>query len=109
QAVSPEENAEATPRHSSHRRALAMDASLSRLTKKRWFDEVAGILLLAATAISLLAIISYERSDPSWFHRQAAPKPVQNWIGPVGANAGELLLQLLGAATFVVPVLLALS
>ncbi len=86
-----------------------MDVSLSRLAKKRWFDEVAGILLLALAGIGVLALLSYQPTDASWFHHRASPAAIRNWTGAVGANLAELLFQLLGATAFLVPVVLALT
>src|SRR4029453_5851347 len=86
-----------------------MDVTFADLRKKRWFDEVAGLLLLLFTAITILALLSYRGSDATWFHAQPGVAPAANWIGRVGATLAELLLQLLGTASFLVPVVLAIT
>jgi S-DNA-T family DNA segregation ATPase FtsK/SpoIIIE len=86
-----------------------MDVTLSNLRKKRWFDEVAGLLLLLFTAITVLALASYASTDATWFQRQPGLHGATNWIGRVGATLAELLLQLLGTAAFLVPVVLAIT
>jgi S-DNA-T family DNA segregation ATPase FtsK/SpoIIIE len=86
-----------------------MDVTLSSFRKKRWFDEVAGLLLLLFTAITVLALVSYESTDATWFQRQPGLHGAANWIGRVGATLAELLLQLLGTAAFLVPFVLAIT
>ena len=86
-----------------------MDVTFADLRKKRWFDEVAGLLLLLFTAITALALASYQGTDATWFHAQPGIVRASNWIGRVGATLAELLLQLLGTASFLVPVVLAFT
>src|SRR5580765_4952854 len=86
-----------------------MDVTLSKLRKKGWFDEVAGLLLLLFTAITIGALVSYQASDPTWFQSQQPLHRAANWTGRVGATLAELLLQVLGTAAFLVPVVLAVT
>ena len=86
-----------------------MDVTFSQLRKKRWFDEVAGLLLLLFTAITAFALVSYHGTDPTWFQTQPGFARAGNWAGRVGATLAELLLQLLGTASFLVPIVLALT
>jgi S-DNA-T family DNA segregation ATPase FtsK/SpoIIIE len=86
-----------------------MDVTLSGLRKKRWFDEVAGLLLLLFTAMAALALVSYDAADATWFHTQPAAQPAVNWIGRVGATLAEVLLQVVGVASFLVPIILAMT
>ncbi len=86
-----------------------MDVTLSKLRKKGWFDEVAGLLLLSFTAITIGALLSYRVTDATWFQSQPAAHRIANWTGRVGATLAELLLQLLGTAAFLVPVVLAIT
>ena len=74
--------------------------------KSRRFNELVGLLLLFLGLITLLALISYDASDPTWFHRQQEGVSSQNWTGRVGATLAEALLQLLGVAAFLLPVVL---
>ncbi len=86
-----------------------MDVTFSKLRKKGWFDEVAGLLLLLFTAITIGALLSYRGTDATWFQSQPAAHRAANWIGRVGATLAELFLQLLGTAAFLVPVVLAIT
>jgi S-DNA-T family DNA segregation ATPase FtsK/SpoIIIE len=86
-----------------------MDVTFSKLRKKGWFDEVAGLLLLLFTAITISALASYNSADPTWFQSQPFMQRATNWTGRVGATLAELLLQLLGTAAFLVPVVLAVT
>jgi len=86
-----------------------MDVTFARLRKKGWFDEVAGLLLLLFTAITIGALLSYRGTDATWFQSQPVVHRAANWTGRVGATLAELLLQLLGTAAFLVPVVLAVT
>jgi S-DNA-T family DNA segregation ATPase FtsK/SpoIIIE len=67
-------------------------------------DEIIGLFLAGLGVIVLLALISYDRQDPSW--TTASSRSVQNWIGPFGANVASLLNQALGWVSLLVPVAL---
>jgi S-DNA-T family DNA segregation ATPase FtsK/SpoIIIE len=86
-----------------------MDVTFSKIRSKSWFDEVAGLLLLLFTAITIGALLSYQGTDATWFQSQPSVHRAANWIGRVGATLAELLLQLLGTAAFLVPVVLAVT
>ena len=86
-----------------------MDVTFSKLRKKGWFDEVAGLLLLLFTALTIGALLSYRGTDATWFQSQPFPHRAANWAGRVGATIAELFLQLLGTAAFLVPVVLAVT
>ena len=86
-----------------------MDVTFAKLRKKGWFDEVAGLLLLLFTAITIGALLSYRGTDATWFQSQPVVHRAANWTGRVGATLAELLLQLLGTAAFLVPVVLAVT
>ncbi|MDX1388722.1 MAG: DNA translocase FtsK 4TM domain-containing protein, partial [Acidobacteriota bacterium] len=74
--------------------------------KSKRFGELVGLLLLLLAALTFLSLVSYDAGDPSWFQERSNPD-VRNWIGATGANLSEALLQLFGAASFLVPVILA--
>jgi S-DNA-T family DNA segregation ATPase FtsK/SpoIIIE len=76
-----------------------------RFRKSRRFGELVGLLLLLLAALTFMSLVSYDAQDSSWFQRRSNPE-VRNWIGAIGANLSEALLQLLGAAAFLVPVIL---
>src|SRR5262245_60945189 len=86
-----------------------MDVTLSGLRKKRWFDEVAGLLLLLFTAMTALALATYDAGDATWFPAQPQAAAAVNAIGRVGATLAEVLLQVVGLSAFLVPVILAMT
>jgi S-DNA-T family DNA segregation ATPase FtsK/SpoIIIE len=63
----------------------------------------AGLALLAAAAAALLALLTYSPDDASL--NNANLREVGNWLGPLGAVAADLLLQIFGlaAAAFLAP------
>jgi DNA segregation ATPase FtsK/SpoIIIE, S-DNA-T family len=86
---------------------------LSRLfvpTQSKRLNELIGILLMAAAVLLLLSMASYSPLDRS-FNTAAGPshgRAAHNWIGLVGAYSADLMLQSLGIAAFLVPLLLGL-
>jgi S-DNA-T family DNA segregation ATPase FtsK/SpoIIIE len=56
----------------------------------------AGLALLLAAAAALLALVTYSSDDASL--NNANLREVSNWLGPLGAVAADLLLQVFGVA-----------
>ena len=69
-----------------------------------------GLVLLGAGTLLFLALVSYSPSDvPSWlfFSKQGAPEAItENFIGPVGAIVAGFCYFLLGAAAYLLAVVL---
>jgi S-DNA-T family DNA segregation ATPase FtsK/SpoIIIE len=74
-------------------------------TLSRRISEVVGVALFMAGLIWLIALVSYDASDPVWFFTTETSQPPANFIGRVGAFAAELSFQSLGYAGFLVPLL----
>ncbi len=79
------------------------DTSLSRR-----FSEVIGVALFMAALIWMIALVSYDPSDPVWFFTTDTSHAPANFIGRVGAFGSELSFQALGYAAFLVPLLIGL-
>ncbi len=88
---------------------LARGKTTEEGSSKAW-SEVLGLILLGAGTLLFLALISYSPADvPSWlfFSRQGAPEAVtENFIGPVGAVVAGFTYFLLGAAAYLLAVIL---
>ncbi len=56
----------------------------------------AGLALVLAAFMALLALVSYSADDASL--NNANLREVSNWLGPLGAVAADLLLQIFGLA-----------
>jgi S-DNA-T family DNA segregation ATPase FtsK/SpoIIIE len=85
--------------------------SLSRAftpTRNRRLNELIGFLLLVSALLLFLALVSYSPLDRSF--NTAAPRSEQarNWVGVVGAYGSDLLLQLQGISSFLLPLFLLL-
>jgi DNA segregation ATPase FtsK/SpoIIIE, S-DNA-T family len=76
----------------------------ARIERFRHVYEGLGFLLLAAAVLLALALVSYDRADPSWDH--AVDAVPHNALGPSGAVLSDLLLQYLGLAAALFPVIL---
>jgi len=65
----------------------------------------AGLTLLLAATAALLALLSYSADDASL--NNANLRDAANWLGPVGAVAADMLLQIFGwaALAFLAPLL----
>ncbi|HEU0095018.1 MAG TPA: DNA translocase FtsK 4TM domain-containing protein, partial [Rhizomicrobium sp.] len=63
----------------------------------------AGLALVLAAAAALIALVSYNADDASL--NNANVRDVSNWLGPLGAVASDMLLQVFGlaAVTFLAP------
>ncbi len=78
---------------------------LSVLERRR--DEFLGILILAAGALLLAALVSYNPQDPSLFSSVHDPTVhPRNWAGRFGASFADGALQFFGVAAFVLPLVL---
>jgi S-DNA-T family DNA segregation ATPase FtsK/SpoIIIE len=71
------------------------------------FGDIIGVVLLAAALLLLVAQWSFDRNDISFLTTEIA-KPAHNWIGRLGAYFAWMVFFLLGAAAYLVPLLLAL-
>jgi DNA segregation ATPase FtsK/SpoIIIE, S-DNA-T family len=75
--------------------------SPSRQSRKL-FNEISGLVLFGLGIVFLLALISYDSTDPSW-NASGPQTKAHNWIGPVGALLGDALYQALGYAALIIP------
>jgi DNA segregation ATPase FtsK/SpoIIIE, S-DNA-T family len=75
-------------------------------TRHRRLNELIGLILLVAAALLLLALVSYHSTDPSFdtVGAYVTGRPARNWVGLVGANISDLLLQIEGVAAFCFPI-----
>jgi S-DNA-T family DNA segregation ATPase FtsK/SpoIIIE len=81
--------------------AQALPHRMSRL-----FTEIRWILQVALGVFLLMALVSYNRHDPSWTHA-AQVDQIGNWAGRVGAWTADILLLLFGLSAYWWIVLLA--
>ncbi len=68
--------------------------------KERLGLEITGIILIFFALFSLVSLVSYHSSDPSWANAPAAGQRVANFAGRAGAYFSEALLQFLGIVSF---------
>ena len=66
-------------------------------------SEFLGVALFALALIWLIALVTYEPTDPVWFFTTDALHPPANFVGRVGAFLSELSFQLLGYAAYLLP------
>ena len=74
-------------------------------TQNKRLNELVGFLCISLAVLIALALLSYFPRDAS-FNVSAQPSDVavtNNWMGPVGANASDLLFQVFGFAAFLLP------
>ncbi len=73
-------------------------------TRNRRLNELIGLLVLVSGVLLLLALVSFRPTDPSF--DTVGSGPVRNWIGPIGAWIGDLMLQVEGISAFLLPLLI---
>jgi S-DNA-T family DNA segregation ATPase FtsK/SpoIIIE len=76
-------------------------------TDNRRLNELVGFLLCVSATLLFLALASYSPLDPSLNTAGRNTVNIHNWIGMVGANFADLLLQFEGMTVFLLPVLVA--
>ena len=77
---------------------MAADSTLSRR-----LSEFLGVALFALALIWLIALVTYEPTDPVWFFTTNATHPPVNFVGRVGAFIAELSFQLFGYGAYLIP------
>src|SRR2546430_13126772 len=75
----------------------------------RRVSEFVGVALFAAALIWIVALASYDPSDPVWFFSAGAHGAPANFAGRVGAFLAELSFQLFGYASYVIPAVLVIA
>ncbi|PYR80743.1 MAG: hypothetical protein DMF87_07965 [Acidobacteria bacterium] len=76
---------------------------MAESTLSRRISEFLGVALFALALIWLIALVTYEPTDPVWFFTTDALHPPANFVGRVGAFLSELSFQLLGYAAYLLP------
>ncbi len=67
--------------------------------------ELCGLALFGLAAAILVACLTFNPADPSF--NRAAAGPALNLLGTAGAHGADLLLQSLGLAALILPLVLA--
>ena len=70
--------------------------------------EFRGVVFLALALFFLLALIGYDRLDPS-FNVSSDRLRVENYAGPVGAYTADLLLAFFGLVAYSIPLFLVIA
>src|SRR5215216_4335429 len=76
---------------------------MSTSSFSRRLSEILGVALFALALIWLIALVTYEPTDPVWFFTTDALHPPANFVGRVGAFLSELSFQLFGYAAYLLP------
>ena len=79
---------------------------MSESTLSRRISEFVGVALFALALIWLIALVTYEPTDPVWFFTTDSPQPPANFVGRVGAFLSELSFQLFGYAAYLLPLVI---
>ena len=86
------------------------ERQVARTVKSNAWNEVFALILLGVGTLLFLALISYTPKDvPSWvwFSQVSSPnRPAQNFIGPFGAIIAGFSYMMLGAASYLLAVVL---
>jgi S-DNA-T family DNA segregation ATPase FtsK/SpoIIIE len=69
------------------------------------WNEIIGLILIGIGIVILLALISYDSSDPSW-NTAGGNARARNWVGPMGAKVADALYQAFGIPALLFPLIL---
>jgi S-DNA-T family DNA segregation ATPase FtsK/SpoIIIE len=75
-------------------------------TLSRRFSEFTGVALFAMSLIWLIALVTYDASDPVWYFTTGTGAAPANFVGKVGAFLSELSFQLFGYGAYLLPLLI---
>jgi DNA segregation ATPase FtsK/SpoIIIE, S-DNA-T family len=75
-------------------------------TLSRRISEFMGVALFALALIWLIALVTYEPTDPVWFFTTDSNHPPANFVGRVGAFLAELSFQIVGYASYLTPLVI---
>ncbi len=78
--------------------------SKSRQHEHRKIRIIVGILAILAGIYLMIALLSFNKWDPSFF--TFSDRPVQNYGGPVGAYLSDLIVALVGMPGYLLPAFL---
>jgi S-DNA-T family DNA segregation ATPase FtsK/SpoIIIE len=79
---------------------------MSASVMSRRASEALGVALFFGALLWFVALVSYTPDDPAWFFYAGPPKPAANFAGSFGAFVAESSFQLLGFASYLIPVVL---
>ncbi len=79
---------------------------MSASVLSRRASEALGVALFFGALLWFMALASYTPNDPAWFFYAGPPKQAANFAGTFGAFVAESSFQLLGYASFFIPVVL---
>jgi len=79
---------------------------MSASVMSRRASEALGVALFFGALLWFVALASYTPGDPTWFFYAGPPKQAANFAGTFGAFLAESSFQLLGYASFLIPVVL---
>jgi S-DNA-T family DNA segregation ATPase FtsK/SpoIIIE len=79
---------------------------MSASVLSRRASEALGVALFFGALLWFMALASYTPNDPAWFFYAGPPKQAANFAGAFGAFVAESSFQLLGYASFLIPLVL---
>ena len=82
---------------------------MSDTTLSRRISEFLGVALFASALIWLIALATYDATDPVWYFTTAATHAPTNFVGHVGAFLSEVSFQLLGYVAYLLPVIVGVA
>jgi len=89
------------PNRKKRKNTKALRKSISK--KRVRSPELSGIFLILVSLFLLISLISYNAQDPSWASTSTSDIKVDNYGGKAGASTAEVLLQVLGFTSFLIP------
>jgi len=76
------------------------------MSKKELLREIGGLLAVGAGGFLILCLYSFHPQDPSFNLYQSAPTKIHNLGGLIGAYLSDILWQVFGCSSFLLPIAL---
>jgi len=72
----------------------------------RRVSEFVGVVLFALALVWLIALATFDAQDAVWFFNTGGDVPPTNFVGQVGSFLAEVSFQIIGYASYLIPVFL---
>ncbi|MDD5434472.1 MAG: DNA translocase FtsK [Nitrospira sp.] len=89
-------------------RNLRIDNKKKPQEKKRWVEEIRGIVYLAFSLLLFVSLISNSPDDPS-FNSVSTSIEIKNMTGLMGAYVSDIFFSIFGGAAYIFPIAILIS
>ena len=89
------------------RKNSPIDQPVDAVRRQILIRDVAWLIIAPFLIYVFASLLTYSTTDPGWSHTGSLTAPVHNWGGHLGAWIADVLLQLFGVVSYILPLILA--